>query len=207
MAKNALADWDTTAANNTDVGGISIAEGMAPANVNNAMREIMAQLATYTAALAADLVPIGTIVLWSGSVASIPTNWALCDGTGGTVNLENRFVVGAGDAYAVGDTGGANNVTLTTEQMPVHTHTGSAASAGAHTHGFPSGSPLLGLQAGGVGGSTNLSYGAGGNTSLDAATASAGAHTHTLTINNAGSGSSHENRPPYYALAYIQKVS
>jgi hypothetical protein len=45
MAKNSVTDWDTTAANNTDVGGISIAEGMAPGNVNNAMREMMAQIA------------------------------------------------------------------------------------------------------------------------------------------------------------------
>lgn len=44
MAKNAVSDWDTTAANNTDVGGISIAENCAMANLNNAMREIMAQV-------------------------------------------------------------------------------------------------------------------------------------------------------------------
>lgn len=46
MAKNAVSDWDTTAANNTDVGGISIAENCAMANLNNAMREIMAQIKT-----------------------------------------------------------------------------------------------------------------------------------------------------------------
>src|SRR6056297_2418885 len=46
MAKNSVGDWDTTAANNTDVGGIDIAENCAAANINNAIREIMAQLAT-----------------------------------------------------------------------------------------------------------------------------------------------------------------
>jgi len=46
MAKNSVADWDTTAANNTDVGGISIAEGCAMANLNNAIREVMAQIKT-----------------------------------------------------------------------------------------------------------------------------------------------------------------
>lgn len=47
MAKNRLADWDTTAANNTDVGGINIDEGWAPENVNNAARETMSQLAEF----------------------------------------------------------------------------------------------------------------------------------------------------------------
>jgi len=53
-------------------------------------------------------------MLWSGSVATIPGGWALCDGANGTPNLKNRFVVGAGDTYAVGNTGGAIN----------HVHTG-----------------------------------------------------------------------------------
>lgn len=52
MAKNAVADWSTTAASNTDIGGISIAEGMSPGNVNNAMRETMAQIATWRSLVA-----------------------------------------------------------------------------------------------------------------------------------------------------------
>ena len=47
MAKNRLTDWDTTAGNNTDVGGVNIAEGWAPENVNNAARETMSQLAEF----------------------------------------------------------------------------------------------------------------------------------------------------------------
>jgi microcystin-dependent protein len=82
--------------------------------------------------------PIGGIILWSGSVASIPANWALCDGTSGTPNLVDRFVVGAGSTYAVGATGGAATVTLDATQIPAHSHTAdgdlTAASAGAHTH-------------------------------------------------------------------------
>lgn len=46
MAKNNVGQWDATAANNTDVGGINIAEGCPPSNVNDAMREMMAQLKT-----------------------------------------------------------------------------------------------------------------------------------------------------------------
>ena len=46
MAKSNVTQWDTTAANNTDVGGINVDEGCAAANVNNALREVMAQVAT-----------------------------------------------------------------------------------------------------------------------------------------------------------------
>lgn len=54
----------------------------------------------------ASVVPRGGIILWSGSIASIPTGWQLCDGTNGTPDLRNRFIVCAGDTYAVNDTGG-----------------------------------------------------------------------------------------------------
>ena len=80
----------------------------------------------------------GMIMLWSGSVVSIPSGWLLCDGTSGTPNLQNRFIVGAGDSYAVDATGGAATVTLDATQIPAHSHTAdgdlTAASAGAHTH-------------------------------------------------------------------------
>ena len=157
------------------------------------------------------VLPLGVILLWSGSVASIPTGWALCNGSNGTPDLRNRFVVGAGNTYAVGDTGGSDTVTLTTNQIPGHTHSLSATadSAGAHTHGMTSGGPFLGLQPGGVGGATGLTYTSPGNTSLDNTTASSGAHTHNVTgtATSTGGGESHENRPPYYALAYIMRVS
>src|SRR5207245_3301451 len=67
--------------------------------------------------------------LWSGSAATIPAGWALCDGTSSTPDLRDRFVVGAAGAYAVGNTGGAAS----------HTHdtaigTPSSSSSGAHAH-------------------------------------------------------------------------
>lgn len=86
---------------------------------------------------AQSLMPAGAIILWSGSEASIPTGWLLCDGTNGTPNLQDRFVVGAGNSYNPGDTGGANSVTLTSNQMPNHTHDGSGLTAGpggGHSH-------------------------------------------------------------------------
>ncbi len=71
----------------------------------------------------------GMILMWSGSVATIPGGWALCDGTNGTPNLQNRFIVGAGDTYAVDATGGA----LT------HTHTGYT---NGHSHEIGSGTDI-----------------------------------------------------------------
>jgi microcystin-dependent protein len=71
-------------------------------------------------------VPVGGIIMWSGTIANVPSGWALCNGQ--TVNgkvtpdLRDRFVIGAGNTYAVGTTGGGTNVTLTVSQMPAHTH-------------------------------------------------------------------------------------
>lgn len=67
-------------------------------------------------------IPAGAITLWSGAINAIPTGWALCNGANGTPDLRGRFVVGAGGSYAVGANGGAETVTLTTEQMPAHSH-------------------------------------------------------------------------------------
>ena len=67
----------------------------------------------------------GMIILWSGAANAIPSGWYLCDGNNSTPDLRGRFVVGHHDSngdYDVGDTGGAETVTLTTDQIPAHTH-------------------------------------------------------------------------------------
>lgn len=53
------------------------------------------------------MIPIGGIINWSGAIAAIPSNYQLCDGTNGTPNLRDKFVVGAGTSYAVDAAGGA----------------------------------------------------------------------------------------------------
>lgn len=74
----------------------------------------------------------GDIKMWSGSVSDIETGWLLCDGStvshpeGGTVtspDMRDRFIVGAGNSYAVGTTGGEATHTLTIAEMPSHNHT------------------------------------------------------------------------------------
>lgn len=51
----------------------------------------------------------GIIVQWAFSIASIPAGWALCDGTKGTPDLQNKFIPGAGTLYSPGDTGGGDD--------------------------------------------------------------------------------------------------
>lgn len=55
------------------------------------------------------MLPTGIICLWYGSIGSIPAGWIICDGNGGSPDLRNRFLVGAGDTYAVDATGGSIN--------------------------------------------------------------------------------------------------
>ncbi len=152
----------------------------------------------------ASILPSGVIVMWSGSIGSIPSGWALCNGSNGTPNLRDRFIVGAGSSYGVGSTGGEATHTLSTAEMPAHTHSAGslvANSAGAHTHSYTKPSPTEQFEDWEKGNEATR-YGVGANTG------SSGAHTHTISgvSGSAGSGGAHENRPPYYALAYIMKL-
>ena len=153
------------------------------------------QIATtaFVAASAAAAIPSGGIILWSGSIAAIPTGWYLCDGNNGTPNLRDRFVVGAGTSYTVAATGGSKDAVVVS-----HTHT--MNSTGSHSHSYDR-SVIY----------TNGSFGPTGSApypsdSVDYSdtTGSAGSHSHT--INSAGVSGTNANLPPYYALAYIMKA-
>ena len=124
----------------------------------------------------------GMIILWSGAANAIPTGFVLCDGNNSTPNLSGKFVVGysaSNGDYDVNDTGGAENVTLTVNQIPSHKHTTSVD----NTNLFPSS------------GQTSIGFGGAGSYPAT-----------TFSMNNTGGGQSHENRPPYYALCYIMKT-
>lgn len=180
--------------------------------------------------------PVGGIIMWSGSIATIPLGWTLCNGTevprsdgSGVItppDLRDRFIVGAGTTYAVDATGGAITATtsaagahshggatggtaLTSAQMPSHTHTGTTSTVGDHTHGY------LSIDTAGTG-TINVagpSFGYG-------QTLPAGAHNHSFTTDASGGGQAHthtittdgnhahtvDTRSPYYALAFIMKV-
>ena len=158
------------------------------------------------------IAPVGSVVMWSGSIASIPSGWALCDGNNGTPDLKNQFLIGAGNAYSAGSTGGSNRVTLTKNQMPSHSHSGTTNSAGGHTHHVVrdqidnNGNTSIAWKSDDGNYEEYNIYGHS-NTANWGETDSDGSHTHSLNIDNTGGGGSHENRPPYYALAFIIRTN
>jgi len=134
-------------------------------------------------------IPAGGIILWSGSTGSIPATWYLCDGTNGTPDLRNSFVVGAGSTYAVNATGGSADAVVVT-----HTHTASVTDpthrhlvSRASTYSLGSSNEAPGT---GAGGTQYSDYQATGI---------------SVTNANAGVSGTNANLPPYYALAYIMK--
>ncbi|MFA4889425.1 MAG: hypothetical protein WC628_07635 [Candidatus Omnitrophota bacterium] len=85
-------------------------------------RQLIASSAYAIRAENVDSLPKGMIALWSGSITAIPSGWTLCDGSKGTPDLRDKFIVGTGNNYAVGATGGEAAHVLTTAEMPAHTH-------------------------------------------------------------------------------------
>jgi microcystin-dependent protein len=176
--------------------------------------------------------PIGMIVMWNTTAKPIPSNFQLCDGTNGTPDLRDKFVVGAGTSYAVGATGGANTVALAIGNLPAHSHGVNDPSHAhsvydpGHNHGLNDpghshstiidvwsqgggATGFLGPGGGGHGTSTWGTSGSGTGIWLNAASTGIsiyGANT-GISIQNTGSGTAHENRPPYYALAFIQRMT
>jgi hypothetical protein len=103
--------------------------------VDNKDADLQAQIntgATQITDLYTKVFPVGGIILWSGSIASIPTGWKLCDGLNGTPNLRDRFIIGAGTTYGPGNTGGATR--FTTSFTGSHTHGATITPSGDHTH-------------------------------------------------------------------------
>jgi hypothetical protein len=142
--------------------------------------------------------------MWAGLVANIPAGWLLCNGANGTPDLRDRFIVGAANGANPGATGGIGTHTHAAHTGIIsHTHT--TDSLGAHVHAqqrFPTA----------TGGSTGFTVDTSMSGTPAAAndTASAGAHTHTAAA-PAGAVSelghdSLDNRPPFYALCFIQKT-
>ena len=94
-----------------------------------------------TTAFVQNVLPQGVIVMWGGSVASIPAGWHLCDGTNGTPDLRGQFIIGAGGAYSPSNAGGAATATLATTNLPSHNHSlngvsaaGTTGPGGSHSH-------------------------------------------------------------------------
>lgn len=162
-------------------------------------------------------VPSTLIGIHSGTVATIPATWVLCDGQNGTIDLRDKFVLGAGTGAgvtAVGATGGAKTVTLNINQVPSHQHTGTTNGAGSHGHSIndPGHNHRWGRNdANIVGGSGAPTFNAGADGTTTTSTTGisingVGDHAHTFGTDFRGGDQAHENMPPFYALCFIQKV-
>jgi len=171
-------------------------------------------------------IPIGGIIMWSGTIASIPTNWRLCDGSNGTPNLTNRFVIGASIDTATTGTGGSSGVTKAHTNIEEtnlltggskdavvvsHNHSGytnGGTNDGAHSHSTvtaPGGVNTVGNYAGGL--SNSIIFGSGQaiiNATLSVSSSGSG-HYHAISTD--GVSGTNKNLPPYYALAFIMRVS
>ena len=205
------------------------------------------------------IIPIGGIIMWSGTVATIPANWQLCNGTNGTPDLRDKFIVGAtSDDAGVAKTnltgaltqsgGNANHTHSVTSNVTVadhaaHVHSGSADHA-AHTHSYTETvnhvhtlatgtgatgnfSQVIGTvdtTSGGTGGTptqtalgtlsgnptAGVASGTTGNPSAALSHGNTGNPTATLThapTNNAVTSGNNSAQPPYFALAFIQRMS
>jgi hypothetical protein len=148
-------------------------------------------------------IPIGGIIMWSGAIVNIPAKYALCNGSNGTPDLRNRFIVGAGSGYAVDATGGSadavvvsHNHTGVTAENGQHTHTTTFDNVGAYTYA-DSGPNALQAPGG------NFNRLRTGIYEMDPA----GLHDHTFTTSTEGESGVNKNLPPYYALAFIMRVS
>lgn len=250
MAKTKISEFSSTAADNTDITNINIAEGCSPANVNNAIRSLMALLknqqdgssgdpftvaSTLVSSGTLDVTgafkldgaagtsgqvllsagtgntptwgsgfPSGGIIMWYGTIATIPSGWYLCNGSNGTPDLRNRFIVGAysdtsGTAYTTitgsnTQTGGSKDAIVVS-----HTHTAtSTVTDPGHTHTYD------GIRQSG-------SLNAGGNAVFAPNSgATSGSNVTGITvatsISTTGSSGTDANLVPYYALAYIMKA-
>ena len=183
------------------------------------------------------VVPIGGIIMWSGTIATIPSNWALCNGSSSTPDLRDKFIIGATSDSSGAKTNVTGSLTQTggskDSDLQAHTHANTVSSShnitasqashnhaitdGGHTHGLES-LPFLAttgtslrhfLQNGSAANQTTAS--AVTNISLASETpviTTAGSVSTSISNVSAGSGAgTNANLPPYYALAFIMRTA
>lgn len=194
----------TLAANNVLLGnGTSALQTVAPGSSGNVLTSNGTTWVSGTAFVT------GMIMMWSGTIATIPSGWALCNGTSGTPDLRNRFIVGAsvdsGGQSVTTITGGNTKTGGSKDAITVsHTHTFSTttSNAGSHSHLF---------YWSGVSGSNpwpDVDNNSASSSPASGSTSVAGDHNHSVsgTTNSTGSSGTDANLTPYYALAFIMKL-
>jgi hypothetical protein len=151
--------------------------------------------------------PIGCIMIWYNTEATIPAGWASCNGSNGTPDLRNLFIIGTdtnhaatNTAYPQGTTLGKinNAVTITTSHLPEHTHNGTTGPGGvAHDHSYPRS---------GTGTGNDCPRATARGTDEFSKATGRDDHDHTIVTRSTGNGGSLTILPPYYALIYIMKI-
>ncbi|MFA5378919.1 MAG: hypothetical protein WC455_24410 [Dehalococcoidia bacterium] len=146
--------------------------------------------------------PSGCIVLWHGSILTIPAGYYLCNGANGTPDLRGKCVVGTGPTYAQGSSSGSNTLT-TTASVTIGNHALTAAEIPLHTHtGIEDYYPHL-VDSGPTGsGGYNMCSVAVTHDEYTGYAGSGTAHGHTATF--AGT-TDQQKMPPYYALAFVMR--
>jgi hypothetical protein len=197
-------------ANNLDSSGrLDAADGLVNAvpiaNGGTGATTASAARTNLDVAQAVYAVPAGGIIMWSGSIATIPTGWLLCNGSSGTPDLRDRFITGAGSTYAVASTGGSANATL-----PVHSHNYSGTTGGQnrdHTH--PVNAYFGANNDVDPGGAIKVSnfdaYEAPTGRITTSGTSTNHEHDFSGATDSQGGSPTNANLPPYYALAFIMK--
>ena len=138
----------------------------------------------------------GMIILWYGDTTNIPTGFVLCDGNNNTPDLRDRFVIGAGNNFSAGNTGGSNSITLSEANLPSHRH-------------FLVSNNLVGINNSNSNVSANnqITKGTGPSNLFEGynlgATGSDAASGRSSAV---GSGTPIDNKPAYHALCYIMKT-
>jgi hypothetical protein len=172
----------------------------------NPVSNLQAATKQYVDSATSGSFPAGGIIMWNGSVGSIPSGWYLCNGSNGTPDLRDRFVVGAGSSYAVNATGGTADAVVVS-----HSHS-AGVSDPQHSHQtgvIPSGDESSGYGLTKTGGFVNRvmvtsdSGGFNSNSGKSTSNASTGI---SVSISSTGSSGTNANLPPYYALCYIMKA-
>jgi hypothetical protein len=151
-------------------------------------------------------VPSGGIIMWSGSIAGIPTGWFLCNGSNSTPDLRNKFIIGASI-----DNGGVANTTVTGSNtqsggskdsvVVSHTHIFVGTALPTHAHYYND----TGAYAGGSGPGDAVTQGNADNRLTQAVSGGTPSGTNQVPVGSVAAINNNANLVPYYALAFIMK--
>jgi microcystin-dependent protein len=168
------------------------------------------------------MAPRGAVIMYYGDIHDIAhfspdgkgvvgtdfEDWQVCNGNNGSPDLRNRFVPGAGGSYIVGQQGGADAITLSNAQMPAHSHGGATGVSAPYLNysgvAFNSQGVSNGIM---INRGTDDPNGNRPNLITTVGWSQIQVQNHVHAIGNDGGGQSHENRPQFFALAYLFKLA